>query len=211
MCGPEFSDLETTIWQTYQPYGLFAFGINRQESQSVVQDFVDQFGITFPVLLDQTGQVYVDYWIDGCSSPFPRDFIIDQDGLVAYLNCEYVPDDMTAVIDSLLGLVDVDPDGGDWGDVANGQMPLLRNAPNPFGASTVMEFDVARDERVMIEIFNVAGVRVRSVLDETLQSGRHRHAWDARDDLGRPVPSGVYFYRLSAVDETRTQRMIVRR
>jgi subtilisin-like proprotein convertase family protein len=73
---------------------------------------------------------------------------------------------------------------------------LLGNAPNPFNAGTRILFDLARDDRVRLDLFDVRGRLVRRLLDAPLAAGRHEVAWDSRDDAGRPVASGTYLCRL---------------
>jgi len=75
---------------------------------------------------------------------------------------------------------------------------LLQNIPNPFNPATVIECVVSAPGRVRLEIFGLRGERIRSLLDAELPAGRHRALWDGRDDDGRAVASGVYFYRLRA-------------
>jgi hypothetical protein len=205
VCGPEFSDLETTIWQTYQSDGVMVFGINRLEDPETVRNWVEQFGVTFPVLLDTTAQVYIDYLITGCSTPFPRDFIIDQSGVVQYLACEYEPEAMIAVIDSLLSTIDV-PDTR-----APGAPQPVQNRPNPFASSTTIRFDVPTDGLVEIDIYNAAGAHVRRLLSRSVVAGSHAHVWDGTDDTGRPAPSGVYFYRFRTNEHSWSKELILMR
>ena len=73
---------------------------------------------------------------------------------------------------------------------------LGRSYPNPFNAETVIPFDLAKPGRVRLEIFNIAGQRVRVLFDERREGGRYKAVWDGRDAMGRAVGSGVYFYRL---------------
>ncbi len=85
--------------------------------------FVDAFQVTFPVLLD-TENVYSLYRQTGGTSPFPLDYIIDQNGYIAYIRTEYDPEAMTMVIDGLLGNsagIAVSPASLDFGDVLLGR------------------------------------------------------------------------------------------
>ncbi len=76
--------------------------------------------------------------------------------------------------------------------------PLLRHyvSPNPFGMSTTIAFELGRGARIELAIYDVDGRRVRLVADETLAAGEYVRIWDGRDDVGRRVASGVYYYRL---------------
>jgi hypothetical protein len=73
---------------------------------------------------------------------------------------------------------------------------LAQNYPNPFNATTLISYAVPSASRVVLDIFNVRGQRVAS-LDEGLRTaGAHAVRWSGIDAAGRPLASGVYFYRL---------------
>jgi flagellar hook assembly protein FlgD len=108
------------------------------------------------------------------------------------------------------------PDAGayEWSSstgVTNAPTPgisLEQNAPNPFNPSTRIAYTVsAVGARVDIGVFDVRGSLVRTLVDGRPSSGRVVVVWDGRDDAGREVPSGVYFYRLTAGPTTITRRM----
>ncbi len=75
---------------------------------------------------------------------------------------------------------------------------LLPNYPNPFNPSTKIAFDLAAPTNVRLEIFDVAGRRVTTLVNEQTPGGRHVVTWDGRDNRGRTQASGAYFYRLTA-------------
>jgi hypothetical protein len=84
--------------------------------------------------------------------------------------------------------------------------------PNPVSESTTVCFDVP-DHRgsVRLAIYNVRGQQVRTVIDGSLERGRHTRAWDCRDDSGQPLASGVYFARLTAGIWSDDQKVMVLR
>ncbi|MCU0606577.1 MAG: hypothetical protein MUF78_03980 [Candidatus Edwardsbacteria bacterium] len=75
---------------------------------------------------------------------------------------------------------------------------LQRNSPNPFRQATTFAFDVPVEGPVRLALYNVAGQRVRTLVDGTLPAGRHTARWDGRDDRGRRAAAGVYCCRLAA-------------
>jgi hypothetical protein len=75
---------------------------------------------------------------------------------------------------------------------------LHRGVPNPFTRSTVLAFDLPRAEHVRIDVLDMGGRRVRTLLAESRPSGRHSVTWDGRDERGRRAPAGVYLYRMKA-------------
>lgn len=73
---------------------------------------------------------------------------------------------------------------------------LVAAAPNPFNPSTTLVFEVASPAAARLEILDVRGRRVATLVDAALGAGRHTRVWNGRDDAGRPVASGVYVARL---------------
>jgi len=82
------------------------------------------------------------------------------------------------------------------------------NYPNPFNPETAIRFTLAREGAVMVDIYNVRGQKVRSLAGGMYEAGVHNVVWNGRDDNGRSVGNGVYFYRMVA-DEYRGVRKMV--
>jgi hypothetical protein len=72
------------------------------------------------------------------------------------------------------------------------------NRPNPFNPSTTIQFDLSSAEHVRLEIYDVLGRRVRTLLNAELAAGLHEARWDGQGADGRTAAAGVYFYRLAA-------------
>lgn len=86
---------------------------------------------------------------------------------------------------------------------------VLQNFPNPFNPSTTIAYTVAEESPVEITVFNVGGEKVTTLTNETKSAGRYNVFWDGRDESGREVSSGVYFYRLSIGDYRSTKKMLM--
>lgn len=86
---------------------------------------------------------------------------------------------------------------------------LDQNYPNPFNPETRISFEIPRAHQVKLVVYNIMGQKVRTLAQEAYEAGRHIVNWDGRDDLGRVVPSGIYFYRLKAGDFMVTKRMLM--
>lgn len=85
-----------------------------------------------------------------------------------------------------------------------------QNYPNPFNPSTTIQFDLPTTSFVTLEIFDLVGIRIRTLLgDRRMNAGRHAEVWNGLDDSGSPVSSGAYLYRLRAGDHTFSRRMIL--
>ena len=90
------------------------------------------------------------------------------------------------------------------------QTVLHQNIPNPFNPMTEIRFDLSQGGRVSLRIYDVAGRLVRTLVDKDMSAGRnHTVVWNGLDDQNNKVASGVYFYRLDAVDQTLTRKMVV--
>lgn len=73
--------------------------------------------------------------------------------------------------------------------------------PSPFRQETTLIFEVARPGPVTLSILDLEGRLVRHLIEGNVNPGRHRIVWDGTDAAGRPVPSGLYFYRLRSRPE----------
>ena len=74
---------------------------------------------------------------------------------------------------------------------------------------TTIEYSVPSRTDVTIEIFNVLGQKVRTLVDETKTAGSYRVQWDGRDDAGSAVSTGLYLYRLSTGELVETRKMML--
>lgn len=81
---------------------------------------------------------------------------------------------------------------------------LLHNYPNPFNASTTVEFSIPEPQVVKLKIYNLLGREVKTLVDEYKQAGIYSITFDASD-----LSSGVYFYRVEAADFAKTRKMIL--
>jgi len=87
---------------------------------------------------------------------------------------------------------------------------LHHNYPNPFNPETTISFSLSEQSSfVTLDIFNVRGQQVRTLVNEQLTSGFYTYVWDGKSDTGRSVTSGIYFYKMQNADYTRTRKMIL--
>jgi len=84
----------------------------------------------------------------------------------------------------------------------------LGNYPNP-ASQTVISFGLKTPAEVRLDIFNVKGQLVETLVDKIMPSGKHEVLWDGRDDDGKPLPSGIYYYRMRAGDYQAKRRMLL--
>jgi hypothetical protein len=90
------------------------------------------------------------------------------------------------------------------------RLELARPAPHPFRPGRSLRYAVpAPGGRVELAIFDVAGRRVRQLVDGPVSPGRYTVTWDGRDTRGSRLPSGIYFARLSHRRDVRTARIVM--
>lgn len=90
-------------------------------------------------------------------------------------------------------------------------LTVLDNMPNPFTATTTLRVGLPKASEVVLDVFDVAGRRVRSERTSTLAAGWREVTFNGRDDAGRSLASGVYFYRVQAAGATLTRKMVITR
>lgn len=90
-----------------------------------------------------------------------------------------------------------------------GEFSLSQNYPNPFNPTTIVEFDLAQPARASLTVYNILGRLVRVLVDEEKPAGSYTVYWDGNDKNGRPVSSGIYFYKLEAGDFSEVKKMVL--
>lgn len=94
-----------------------------------------------------------------------------------------------------------------------GQVPkdfaLSQNFPNPFNASTTIKYNLPKTCQVRLQIYNILGQKVRTLVDKFEEAGYKEARWDGKNDLNNSVASGVYFYKIKAEDFIETRKMVL--
>ncbi len=88
---------------------------------------------------------------------------------------------------------------------------LSQNYPNPFNPSTTIAYDVPEGDNVQVQlnVYNMRGQLVRTLVNETKGEGSYQIQWDGSDNYGRRASSGVYFYRIKAGEFSKTRKMVI--
>jgi hypothetical protein len=86
---------------------------------------------------------------------------------------------------------------------------LAQNRPNPFARNTQIEYGVPRSMDVEIAIYNAAGQRISTLVDDVKSPGFYKANWQGRDDFGRRLAEGVYFVRMTTDELTDTKKLIL--
>jgi hypothetical protein len=86
---------------------------------------------------------------------------------------------------------------------------LHPNYPNPFNPETTIKYEIPRQEKVRILIYNVLGQVVKELVNDNKKSGYYTIKWHGTDNLGRQAASGIYFYRINAGKFNLTRKMVL--
>lgn len=191
------------IYQQYDPAQLRALAPDIWDGSDAQCDLFQQLAeISFPVLLGGSVLTPADQYDTGRHTVF----VIDGDGIVVYRGpVNEAP--ILAALDEAVGNL--------GGGTAVGDTPVVAellgaNYPNPFNPSTRIPFEVPSERdglEVRLDVVNLRGQVVRTLLRGSLPSGRHAAVFDGRDASGNVLPSGGYLARLRMGGETTARLM----
>jgi len=91
------------------------------------------------------------------------------------------------------------------------QFELLQNYPNPFNPETRIEFALPEEQNVRLEVYDISGRRIRTLVDQKMSAGLHQVNWNGENDYGNQVGSGVYIYRMNAGTYESSKKMMLLR
>ncbi len=94
-------------------------------------------------------------------------------------------------------------------DLLPDEVKLYQNYPNPFNPTTTISFSVIRAGDFSLDVLNLLGQRVTTLYTGHLTTGMHEFEWDATDDRGQRVASGVYFSRLKGASTSQSRKMLL--
>jgi len=97
----------------------------------------------------------------------------------------------------------------DANEILPDKFTFSQNYPNPFNPSTTFKFELPQTVKVKLEIYNILGERVITLVDGTYEAGAHRAYWDGKDGTGEKVSSGIYFAKFQAGDYQANKKMVV--
>ncbi|MDP8268503.1 MAG: choice-of-anchor D domain-containing protein [Candidatus Tenebribacter davisii] len=142
---------------------------------------------------------------------------------------------ISSAVDAIAGIPDINNDGS-WEMVCGGRngevicisggesnvystqhtvpdphdiVELFGNFPNPFNPKTSINFNLEKDSNVNLEIFNIKGQLIRTLINEKLSASSYSMIWNGKNDIGKTVSSGVYLYKLQADTKQLTNKCIL--
>jgi len=86
---------------------------------------------------------------------------------------------------------------------------LQGNYPNPFNPTTTIKFVLSEDSYVTLEVYNIKGAKVCTLVEGEYEAGFHNVLWNGTDDSGKPVSSGMYFYKMNTGKNIATKKMVL--
>jgi hypothetical protein len=122
-----------------------------------------------------------DGWDSTAAGNGPRSFSVDLSDYLSAINGAGIPDEFA----------------------------LYNNYPNPFNPITNIKYDIPEVADVRLEIYNIAGQRIRTLVQGQHEPGRYKVQWAAKNDYGRPVASGMYIYRIRAGDFVSVKKLVL--
>ncbi|HEX9615046.1 MAG TPA: T9SS type A sorting domain-containing protein, partial [Bacteroidota bacterium] len=97
-------------------------------------------------------------------------------------------------------------------EIAGSEIPtsfdLKQNFPNPFNPSTMIQYALPVTGPVKVEVFNILGQKIATLVDRIQTAGSWQVEWTGRDDMNRVVATGIYLYRISSPSFTMTKKMV---
>jgi len=141
---------------------------------------------------------------DDTTTPGSRDYY-DNPTQVAVRNISVSDSAMTC--DFLVSPTEVEDQTDD--DLLPYSYLLKQNYPNPFNPETKIEYNLRRKEWVKLEVFNVLGQKISTLVDGPEEKGGHIVTWDGKDESGKAVSSGIYFYKLTAGLSSKVKKMVL--
>jgi hypothetical protein len=180
-------------WVTQSASGLSGFRVLRNtvdeiSTAVVVSSLIEanntSTAVTYPFIDNEipcNGTYY--YWLQ----------IEGQDGSVSYY-----------------GSIAVEVTNGNNPDIPIPQITALNNPfPNPFNPSLTIPFDLSKDGRVTIKIYNLKGQLIKNLIDEDKKASNYRIVWDGKDNNGHIVSAGTYIVRMNAPEYNSSRKIVM--
>ena len=87
---------------------------------------------------------------------------------------------------------------------------LENNYPNPFNPTTLIKYQISKENKVELNVFNIKGQLVKTLINQIQSSGKYSAIWNGNDEYGKSVTSGVYLYIVSnSKGETKTGKFVI--
>ncbi len=196
----------------------FRFEQLNELSNSLISENIELqlIGIGKATQLNSISNWTDDVDVPVCADPYPfevwnefeagqRDLIIlDKSGNIAYHNniTSGIPDSLENYLRSLSLL-------NTTNKIYTDKFMLHNNFPNPFNPSTSIAYSIPINSSVSLKIYSLLGKEIVTLVNEVKTRGEYSVQWDAKNDLGNKVTSGIYLYKLAGRGFSQTKKMIL--
>jgi hypothetical protein len=211
--GGEDVTMQQVETQIYHNGGDYSFGFTPATSaNSLVFDFQPDSGVTIeePVWQQTLGHSIVS--VNHANNTLAWIYV-DQPQSGLSVNIQTTLESLTLdyEVNGYPETVTLHPGSANSDDVVPVyEFSLKQNYPNPFNPATRIAFSLqSNDPKVSLEIYNIKGQLVRSLISGFQHAGNHNILWDGKDNAGASVSSGMYLYRLTSSENSITRRMIL--
>ncbi len=199
-CLQEGNATQTQIADKYTGQNFVALGIDTWDGNSSgVQNYRSQTQITYPLLL-KGGSTASDWGVS-----YQYSTVIDQQGVIQFYDRTNKVNDINSAISSLLTATSIKekPAGALF------RFELKANYPNPFNPSTAIPFTVNREQNIRLDIMDIGGRLIRTLVNARFAAGAYELNWNGADNNGNAVGSGIYFIRLQGENRTFARRILL--
>jgi FlgD Ig-like domain len=205
-------DADNDIWLAFNPSGTVNFA---------GQDHIPYTSSgTMIVSIDTSGAFKARLKPDGLGLSDPKRLVFNRAGTAFYVGGYHIASNPTVVTFGSTtlntsgcfvakGIPGITTDVKDDDIRIPSDFTLEQNYPNPFNPSTTISYSVTTKSHVTIEIFNVMGQKIRTLVNTSLSAGEYQIEWDGSNDSGDMEASGVYYYRLRAGHVAETKKMVL--
>ena len=164
------------------------------------------FRQSFNILDITTNNILLEKDDANFSYSYPSIWDVDNDGILEAVFSKYDFPSLTAyTLESINTGVTTSLDGG----APFMRFELEQNYPNPFNPSTTIEYELNSSDNVTLQIFDIKGELIKTLVNDFQVSGNHKAVWNGTNSRGEKLSSGVYFYSIKTKDNIGTKKMIL--
>jgi hypothetical protein len=219
-----YKQIEDSMWQGPEQIPDTAFG----SLVGIEQLLIDEDGIPYASYFFSSNEVYftdrkqgsweVPYGLVGWHGQTPDSFMVDNfcfvldsqakgHGAFSAFNFAQgmLEDDSVEIYYLSSSSSDVDTEE----DHKICHFNLFQNYPNPFNSSTIITYEIMKAENVTLKIYDILGREVRSLVNGLQRPGVYRLIWDGKNNQGKEVTSGIYFYQLKTGNFSETKKLVL--
>jgi len=201
ICKAEGNSTQVDIVNNYSSNPNFVgIGIDAYSGSNAsnVASFAEFTGITYDLFIGGRN-IAGEY-----STTFQYSMVIDSDGIIQWSGRTSQTSAINSVIEGLLT-----PTAIEDKTTSPVKFELKNNYPNPFNPETRIPFSVNKTQNIKLEIYNISGKLIRTIIDAPFAKGNFEASWNGINDQGIRVASGVYFSRLQGESTVKMKQLLL--